>query len=82
MELHKAAGAAWGPQNPNALWMGEVTDAASTALRTAKVVASDGKVAPNVGRFGNAQQGQQQAQQKKVAPGGGKKKSTSKKKKR
>ena len=82
VELHKAAGAAWGPKNPNALWTDEVTDAASTALRTAKVVASDGKVAPSVGRFGNAQPGQHQAQQKKVAPGAGKKKSTNKKKKR
>lgn len=80
MELHEAAGAAWGPTNPNAMWTEEVTSAASTALRSAKIVASDGKVAPTV--RGQAQGGQQQAQQKKAAPGGGKKKSTKKKSKK
>ncbi len=79
VELHNATGAAWGPNNPNALWTEEVTGAAATALRTAKVIANDGKVAPGVA--GKAQPGRQQAQQK-AGPAGGKKKSTKKSKKK
>lgn len=80
MELHKAAGAAWGLNNPNALWTEEVTGAATTALRTAKVVANDGRVAPGVAAKG--QPGQQQAPQQNAGPAGGKKKSTKSKKKK
>ena len=82
VELHKAAGASWGRSNPNAAWTEEVTSAAKTALKSAKVAASDGKVAAGVGGGGSAQPqaaaGQQT--QKKAAPsGGGKKKSRKKK---
>ena len=80
MELHNAAGAAWGPNNPNALWTEEVTGAATKALRTAKAIAIDGKVASGVA--GKAQPGRQQGQQQKAAPSGGKKKSTKKSKKK
>lgn len=79
VELHRAAGAAWGPNNPNAMWTEEVTSAATTALRTAKVVANDGKVAPGIA--GKTQPGRQ-APQQKAAPAGGKKKSTKSKKKK
>ena len=56
-----------------------MTGAATQALRTAKVVASDGKVAPGVG--GKVQPRHQQSQQQKAAPKG-KKKGTKKKAKK
>ena len=36
LELHKAAGATWGAENPNAVWTEEVTSAAKTALSTVR----------------------------------------------
>ena len=94
LELHKAAGATWGAENPNAVWTEEVTSAAKTALSTvrarhpacptspvhAKLSPCDGAQAKIVA--GGAGKPPQQQQQRKAKQGGGGKKSKKKKKKK